>query len=320
MTINQYAWEDHEFVMAIQRDALPPLEWIRAFEAAARLSSFTAAARELGLTQAAVSQRIRNLELRLGAHLFDRQARGVALSLEGETWLPQVQAALDQLVHSTANLFASPRRKITIVATASVIELWIVPRLLQIVRGFPDLQVSFETIQQLPDHPRTEADFEIIFGEGDWPGHEARRLFFEELSPVAAPASLREASGDWEKLPRIATFGPRIGWRDWSTEMDELPPPPARLRFDTFAQALRAAELGCGVLLGSLALCRTSLDAGRLVRLTDKVLRTKGGYWITWSRSQPGFRERRTLLDCLTMEISPESERLKEAALPAALK
>jgi LysR family glycine cleavage system transcriptional activator len=298
--------------MADQRNILPPLEWVRAFEAAARLSSFTGAARELGLTQAAVSQRIRNLELRLGAQLFDRQARGVTLSLEGETWLPQVQAALNQLEHSTANLFASPRRKITIVATGSVIELWIVPRLSKIVRGFPDLQVSFETIQKLPDHPRTDADFEIIFGDGVWPGHEARRVFFEDLSPVAAPALLRYASGDWERLPRIATYRPRFGWRDWSTAMGESPAPPARLRFDTFAQALRAAEFGQGVLLGSLALCRMSLDAGRLVRLTGKAIRMTGCYWITWSRSQPGFRERRALLDCLTKEMNPELEWFNE--------
>jgi LysR family transcriptional regulator, glycine cleavage system transcriptional activator len=75
--------------MALQRNPLPPLKWIRVFEAAARLGNFTAAAKELGLTQAAVSQRIRNLELRLGAQLFNRRARGVILSLQGEAWLPQ---------------------------------------------------------------------------------------------------------------------------------------------------------------------------------------------------------------------------------------
>jgi len=77
--------------MAGRSENRPPLEWVRVFEAAARLGSFTAAAEELGLTQAAVSQRIRNLELRIGAQLFDRQARGVTLSTQGEAWQPHVQ-------------------------------------------------------------------------------------------------------------------------------------------------------------------------------------------------------------------------------------
>ncbi|MDH6233893.1 DNA-binding transcriptional LysR family regulator [Mesorhizobium soli] len=146
-----------------QHDTLPLLEWIRVFEAAARLGSFTAAAKELGLTQAAVSQRIRNLELKLATQLFDRQARGVCLSTQGEAWLPHVQTALAQLAHSAANLFAAPRRKIIIAASSSVIELWIVPRLAEIARRLPHLQLSFETIQRLPDYSRTEAGYWITW-------------------------------------------------------------------------------------------------------------------------------------------------------------
>ncbi len=121
--------------MADSNPSLPPLEWIRVFEAAARLGSFTAAADELGITQAAVSQRIRKLEQRLGAQLFNRQARGVSLSTQGESWLPHVQGALAQLLNSTANLFEAPRRKVTIAASSSVIELWIVPRLGDVARS-----------------------------------------------------------------------------------------------------------------------------------------------------------------------------------------
>ena len=118
-------------------------------EAAARLGSFTTAADELGITQAAVSQRIRNLEQRLGAQLFNRQARGVSLSTQGESWLPHVQGALSQLLHSTANLFEAPRRKVTIAASASIIELWIVPRLsADQLKGCRMYRRAFETIQR----------------------------------------------------------------------------------------------------------------------------------------------------------------------------
>jgi len=286
--------------MTDQKPVLPPLEWIRVFEAAARLGNFTAAARELGLTQAAVSQRIRNLELRLGTRLFDRQARGVSLSTQGEAWLPHVQAALAQLAHSTANLFEAPRRKLAIAASSSVIELWVVPRLAEVARRLPHLQLSFETIQRLPDYSRTEADFEIRFGEGSWAERNGQRLFAEELAPVASPALSTSNADDWQSLPRIAVSGPRIGWRDWAIAMETPPPPVPILRFDTFVQALRAAESGAGVLLGSLPLCRPALEEGRIVRLTEKPLRMEAGYWITWPRNRPAFAEHRTLIECLT--------------------
>ncbi|MBE0704007.1 MAG: LysR family transcriptional regulator [Afipia sp.] len=286
--------------MGERLDDLPPLEWIRVFEAAARLGSFTAAGVELGLTQAAVSQRIRNLELRIGAQLFDRRARGVDLSTQGEAWLPHVQAALVQLAHSTSNLFAAPRRKITVAASSSIIELWIVPRLLSIGRALPHLQLSFETIQRLPDYSRSEADLEIRFGNGMWPEMKATRLFVEELAPVAAPNLLETSMSDWQSLPRIATSGPRLGWRDWTNAADSQPPPVPILRFDTFVQALTAAESGAGVLLGSLPLCQPALEAGRLVRLEGETLSMEAGYWVVWPAVRTQFREFSTLIDILT--------------------
>lgn len=282
------------------RQQLPPLEWIRVFEAAARLGSFTAAANELGLTQAAVSQRIKNLERRLGAQLFSRQARGVVLSAQGESWLPHVQAALTQLLNSAANLFEQPRRKITIAASGSVIELWFIRRLDEIARRLPHVQLSLETIQHLPDYERLDTDFEIRFGTGHWPEREAKRLFVEELAPVASPQLLGDPSKDWRDLPHIATSGPRAGWQDWSNEMGEPPPPAPALRFDTFAQSLRAAEAGAGVVLASLALSADAIRSGRLQLLTERTLRMEGSYWITWPRSRPAFAERQQLVACLS--------------------
>ena len=285
--------------MATQQQILPHLEWVRVFEAAARLGSFTAAADELGLTQAAVSQRIRNLELRIGAQLFNRGPRGVALSTQGEAWLPHVQNALALLLHSAVNLFEAPRRKITIAASASVIELWIVPRLAGIAERLPHVQLAFETIQNLPDYDRIEADFEIRFGDGNWAGRQSQRLFREELAPVAAPRLISRQEDDWRQWPRIATSGPRPGWRDWSHATDAPPMDVPRLRFDTFVHALRAAEAGAGVLLASLPLSAGAIADGSLQRLTTETLVREAGYWISWDRQGTGFAEREALIDLL---------------------
>ena len=106
-----------------------PLEWVRAFEVAGRTGTFTTAAKESSVTQASISQRISNLEQRIGAQLFVRNARGVTLSVQGEAWLPYVTAAFRSLDESYEELFGIQREKITISASASINELWLSPRL-----------------------------------------------------------------------------------------------------------------------------------------------------------------------------------------------
>ena len=288
-------------------ETLPPLEWVRVFEAAARRGSFTAAAEELGLTQAAVSQRIRNLERRLGAQLFDRRARGVSLSTRGEAWLPPVQAALGELSRSTSNLFAAPRHKITVAASSSVIALWIAPRLPDVHRALPRVQLSFETIQRLPDYSQSEADLEIRFGDGRWQDMKAVRLYAEELAPVAAPELLKGSSNDWEGLPLIAVSGPRLGWRDWALATNSRLHPTPVLRFDTFVEGLAAAKAGAGILLASLPLTQATLDAGELVRLSPDSLHMETGYWLTWSAARPPFRELETLVEILAAPTNSPS-------------
>ncbi|MBH8579194.1 LysR family transcriptional regulator [Bisbaumannia pacifica] len=266
--------------MAKSTALLPSLEWVRVFEAAARLGSFTAAAEELGLTQAAVSQRIRHLEERLGVALFERRARGVALSVQGEAWLPHVQQAIERLTQSADSLFAAPRSRLGLMASASLLELWVIPRLAALRARLPGRQLVLATMHRWPDYAQAEADLEIRFGDGDWPGREAHRLFGEVLTPMAAPA-LMASDGEWRSLPRIAVAGPRLGWREWERCLGEAPGPAPALRLDTFVQALRAAEAGAGVLLGSLPLCQAALDGGRLCRLSSAELPMAEGYWLT---------------------------------------
>lgn len=255
-----------------------PLEWVRVFEAAGRTGSFTAAAKDCGLTQAAVSQRIRNLEDRIGAALFSRQARGVTLTVDGEAWLPYVSAALQALSRSADELFGAPLKKLVISASASVAQLWLVPRLNQL-NGAAGYQVSITTINIEGDYAKTNAAVEIRYGRGQWPDVQSKRLYPEVLAPVAAP-SILQSGARWQDLPLIAVSGPRAGWQEWAAQMQEAPLPVPQFRFDTFATALAATKAGVGVMLGSLPLCAADLETGALKQLTKQVMPQDSSYYL----------------------------------------
>ncbi|MBF9060361.1 LysR family transcriptional regulator [Rhodobacterales bacterium HKCCSP123] len=273
----------------MDKQHLPPLDWVRAFEAAARLGGFTAAANELGLTQAAVSQRIGHLERHLGAALFHRRARAVMLTVEGEAWLPHVRVALDGLRDSTEAVFGTRRDRLTISASQSVIELWLLPRLDR-MQSLLRAEISIRTLVVGAHEAPQDDVIRIRYGAGDWPHPYRARLYAEEIIPVAAP-DLVEQAVPWTALPRIACAGPRPGWTAWASLYGGSTMPVPRLRFDTHVSALGAARAGLGVVLASLPLCNDALEAGTLVRLDPRSLRHHESYWMlagqkSLSRSQ----------------------------------
>jgi LysR family glycine cleavage system transcriptional activator len=153
---------------------LPPLQWLRTFEAAARHLSFTAAGRELGLTQTAVSQQIRLLEAKLGFQLFERLPRGLRLTDMGGAYLPSIRRAFDELSVSTLGLFGhSDPEALTIRAPVSYAVLWLAPRLPRFRAAYPKIGIRlFSSIwaDALADEL---TDIDIRFGGGTWPGFAA---------------------------------------------------------------------------------------------------------------------------------------------------
>lgn len=257
---------------------LPPLEWIRAFEAAARCGSFTAAGADTGLTQSAISQRISQLEAHLGATLFERRARSIELTVEGEAWLPHVRMALNSLRESSNAIFGTSKGRLTLSASQSIIELWMLPRLDRL-QALTRAQISIQTMV-LGAHSAPQDDvIRVRYGTGDWSHSYRMKLYDEEVAPVAAP-SLARSSGTWSEWPRITCAGPRPGWHDWSARFGTPTTPVPWLRFDTFVSALRAAEAGMGVFLTSLPLSTQQLADGTLVRLSDQTLQHHESYWL----------------------------------------
>lgn len=268
---------------------LPPLAWIRSFEAAARLRSFSAAATELALTQPAVSQHIRHLEARLNRPLFRRLRHGVELTADGAAYLPHVQVALSGLARATRDLFgAAAPRGVSIAAPASISALWLAPRLGALGLAQPGVAITVASVHRPVDYEAVDADIEIRFGEGGWPRQVALPLMTEDLAPVAAPALLARApDGDWTRLPAIALTGPRAGWSAWARLAGTAPPSHVCARFDSFVPALAAARAGTGTLLASLPLSRDALESGDLQRLGNVVLRLTDTHWVICDPDAP---------------------------------
>jgi LysR family glycine cleavage system transcriptional activator/LysR family transcriptional regulator of beta-lactamase len=260
--------------------SFPPMPWLRAFEAAARTQSFTAAGDELGLTQAAVSQHIKLLEAQLRVTLFRRLPRGVALTAEGGAYLPHVQAAFRSLARSTDALFGTPgTRPLSIMAPVSFLTLWLAPRLATFRRSFGGVPLTMSTMHLPSDYACEPHDFDIRFGLGTFAGRTSYRLTSERLVPAAAP--WLADTGDWPDLPLLDVTGAREMWPDWFAAAARPVPARPLLRFDTYVAAQQAAISGAGVLLASRPLADPALAAGSLKRLSDIEIASDAGHFLT---------------------------------------
>lgn len=259
---------------------MPPLDWLRSFEAAARLSNFTAAAAELGLTQAAVSQHIRFLEERLKTRLFSRLARGVALSPEGAAYLPHIQSAFATIGSSTTELF-EPRaiQTVTVRVPISFALLVLVPSLPDLAKALPRIQLDVVTIHRPADYDQPGSVLDIRFGSGNFPGREADRLTVERLVPVASPTLVGNV--DWTSLPLLLVAGAREMWAEWFAAAGMPGHSRRSHRFDSFVAAMEAAKVGAGVLLGSRPLIDAALASRALVALSGFELSSSSGHFLT---------------------------------------
>lgn len=275
--------------MAKEKIGLPPLDWLRVFEAAGRLGGFSAAAREFGLTQAAVSQRIGNLEAWLGRTLFVREARGVSLTVEGESYLPLVQDSLQALERNTEDLFGKSPRELRVAGLSSNIHALVVPSLARFQEMRPKVRVMTDSVARRSSLDEERTSLQIRYGRGAWPGRDSELIAREVLVPMAAPGV------EWG-APLIDLRGERPGWRDWARKTDQGDVTTSNVSFDSMEHALSAARQGMGVVLGSMPLAKADLQAGRLHRLNLPELKTRDGYWLTWPEDRAKSKKQRALI------------------------
>lgn len=275
------------------RKGLPPLDWLRVFEAAGRLGGFSAASREFGLTQAAISQRIRDLEHWLGRALFIRSPRGVSLTSAGESYLPQVQDALEALERSTEDLFGQAPRELRVAGLSSHLDALVVRRLPGFLSKHPDLRLMTDSVPRRSNFDDEKTWLQIRFGRGNWPNRECELLHREVLVPMAAPDL---AKNGWPNLPVVEVRGERPGWNEWAKKTGNLVPAASCLSVDSMEHGLTAARQGLGIVLGSVPLAWKCLEENSLGRLPLPALDTNDGYWLTWPEPQVRSQRQRQLI------------------------
>jgi len=259
-----------------ERRRLPPLNALRAFEAAARHLNFSRAADELSVTPGAVSQQIQNLEDYVGAALFKRTPKGLLLTDAAQTALPALREAFDRLAEAASLLTAAvDGRRLTLTAPPSFAAKWLVPRLGAFEQAHPQVDVWLSAAIELVDLAAGEVDVAIRYGAGRYPGLEVKRLFSETVIPVASPEHLAE-----HPLNTPADLANHILLHDGSPDLDDSCPDWSMWlaarglrgidgmrgpRFNQSSLVIEAAVNGRGVALAKRTLAAADLEAGRLV-------------------------------------------------------
>lgn len=287
--------------------SLPSTAALRAFEAAARHLSFTGAAVDLGQTQGAVSHQIRELETRLEVTLFERKARGIALTESGRIYLPFVRESLDRLrAGGDALRPATADHVLTVSCSPNFASKWLVPRLGEFIDSHPDIDLRISAALQHVTFDRDGIDLAVRHGVGDWPHLNATRLCQETLFPVCSP-HLTPSVDQIKCLQDLAAYvlvhdRDRAGWASWlaavgaSVDAFDLDRGPV---FSQTSLAIDAAIAGQGIALARSALASQDLSAGRLIRPVPEDVPAAFAYWIVCPKpnaSRPKIRRFRQWL------------------------
>ncbi|MCV0424741.1 MAG: LysR family transcriptional regulator [Roseibium sp.] len=264
-----------------------PLNALRAFEASARLLSFTRAGLELRVSQTAVSHQVKSLEEVLGVSLFERLPRGVALTDEGHALLPVLTDAFRRM-STTLSRFEDGnfRETLTVGAVGTFATGWLLPHLDHLSRDLDQIDLRLKTNNNRADILADGLDYFIRFGDGAWHGTNAIKLMDAPLSPVCAPSVAREMKTPRDLIDKPLLRSYRVDeWALWF-ETVSLPAPLARgWMFDSSLTMVEAAAQGAGIALVPVKMFQHDLMRGRIVQPFQTEVKT-GSYWLTWLKSR----------------------------------
>lgn len=262
-------------------DEIPPLGWLRSFEATARLGNFTRAAEELNLTPSAVSYQIRALEARLGHRLFERRRRTLALTRLAQSYLPVVNKAFADINASTAGVFGrTSDERVTVRSLNSLNMLWLVPQIAEFRARYPDIALSLLSTSWAEGGDSERIDIDIRYGEGSWGDGDVIPLMRHAVVPVCSP-KLKAGLSALEYGPLIEMAGVVDTWHHFfNLHIPHASPPSPEYLVDTSLVALELAERGFGHALVADIFAEPYLKSGRLVTSCDRKLAARHGHFI----------------------------------------
>ncbi len=257
---------------------LPPLNALRAFEAAARTLNFRLAAEELAVTQGAVAQHVRALEADLGVKLFERLPRSLALTAQGRAYAAHLRRAFELVTEATAALRPEPSR-LTISVTPTFAAKWLIPRLPQFTAAHPDIELRVLATESLSNFQSDGVDIAVRQARPPFgPGVSAELLFEQEMVAVCNPM-LRSKPGEPLAPAELDRFvllhDAHDAWPEFIEKALQRKPPAASkgVRFNQTSLAIDAAAAGQGLAVASRFLVEQDLQAGRLVQAFAATMR-----------------------------------------------
>jgi LysR family glycine cleavage system transcriptional activator len=267
---------------------LPPLNSLKCFEAAGRLLSFTDAARELNVTQAAISHQIKVIEAFLGVSLFNRYPRRLTLTDQGKALLPDVIEAFDRVSSAVASLSREQYSNVLSVRLApSFAAKWLSPRLKYFWLQYPEIDLRLYHAHPAVDFDREDIDIAVTYGKGDWPGVVSEKLLSLDFFPVCSPSFLNtdKPLTDLHNLRYYALLHDANYecWRDWLAlaGIDDIEASRGTIIDDTNV-LIQAAMDGQGIALGSTTFVADLLDSGRLIKPFDISLVNEFAYHVVY--------------------------------------
>jgi LysR family transcriptional regulator of beta-lactamase len=286
-----------------------PLNALRAFEASARHLSFTRAAEELCVTQAAVSHQVKGLEARLNAVLFRRLARGLVLTDEGQALLPVLSDSFDRIGRAMQRFREGAVREVLSVGVVGTFAVrWLLPRLPRFREAHPLIEVRVSTHNNKVDLAAEGLDMAIRFGDGAWHGVRADEVLRAPLSPLCTLgfAARLESAQDLASLPLLRSYR-RDEWPAWFAAAGLEAPRLTGPVFDSLSLMVQAAVQGAGVALAPPSMFDRELYTRQLVQ-PFAVLAEAGSYWLTALKSKPSSPAMTAFRDwCLEPEFREPS-------------
>lgn len=295
---------------------LPPLAAVRAFEAAARLQNFSRAGEELGMTQAAISYQIRQLEQRLGRALFVREKGRVRLSETGQRLLPTISGAFAAMGDAFAAISSDDAEVLTISAAITLGGTWLSARIGRFQLRYPDLAVRLLMSNDLVDFDATSVDVALRTGNGHWPGLRTDFLFRSHVTPICSPVFLDAnhiaTPADLLRVERLAPNDP--WWAGWLAQAGiGTPPPPRRgIELDSQLQEAIAVQGGFGIALMTPLYWRTELETGRLVRPFETIYEPGTGNYLVHRDNRVGVRKIERFREWLREELEMDRQMIPE--------